>query len=113
MRHRLRRVAIVSIGGLAFVIGACAPQLMRTPNVCVDAKKNPWEDVPAKLRTPEVNVIFATDRKAENADGQPVRYGSKRSATLAFGVCPVAIGDNWSTLLDESTRPSRRRAIPL
>ena len=113
MWHRLRRVAIVSIGGLSFAIGACAPQLMLTPNVCVDAEKNPWEDVPAPLQSPDVAVIFATDRKAENAEGQPVRYGSKRSAALAFGACTVTIGDDWSTLLEESTHPSRRRAIPL
>ncbi|HKQ49241.1 MAG TPA: alpha/beta fold hydrolase [Phycisphaerae bacterium] len=106
-------MALVPIAGLALIIGACAPQLMLTPNICVDAEKNPWEDVPTTLRTPEVNVIFATDRKAENGDDQPVRYGSKRSEALTFGVCPVAIGDDWSTLVDESTRPTRRRAIPL
>lgn len=113
MSHWSRRALLICILGTASLFGGCAPQLMQTPNICVEPKIDPWKNVPAPLRTRDVTVIFATDRKTENAEGQPVRYGPKRSAALAFGVCTIAIGDDWSILVEESTRSSRRRAVPL
>lgn len=97
------------------VCGGCSVQFMQTPNVCVAPEKNPWEDVPPALRSDEVSVIYATDRLAENADGQPIRYGSKRSEALAFGICRVTLGEgrDWDRLVAESTRKARTCAISL
>jgi len=113
-----RRSAAVPLAGLIachlVCLSACHKELMRTPNLYVDAAQDPWASVPTALRTPDVEVIYATDR-ARLPEAERVAYGHKRSAELAFGTCTVSIGGGmtFDELRAQSTRALRTRPVPV
>jgi len=84
---------------------------MPTPNVYVNNKYLETE-VPATLRTPNMELIYVTDRHptAQN-NGQ---YSSKRSASMAYGVASVGFQDKslkWDKLLVQSNQNSRPKKL--
>lgn len=101
---------------LALSVTGCPPQLMTTPNLYAHAPLAVWDSVPPALRTCAIDVLYATDR-APRVDRQGhLRYGYDRSASLAFGVCTVQVGDerlDWPELCRQSTRQDRTVGLPL
>ena len=52
------------VGSMLVTAAGCGgPQLMPAPNICVDAKGDPFADVPAALRSSQVDLLYVTDRK--------------------------------------------------
>jgi len=96
------------------LLGGCGASLMATPNLYAGGGIDPWRDTPAALRTPEVPVIYATDRLRESDPPNPT-YGHKRNRSLAFGICRVAIGPehSWEDLSKRSLEPVRLLPISI
>lgn len=91
---------------LTAVPSGCASDLTLAdaPNLYTDSTEDPFAQVPTKLRTTTVEVVYATDRAVEE-DGPALRYGYKRSRTVTFGLSSVRIGDadlSWDELVAAS-----------
>lgn len=87
--------------------------LMPTPSVYTDKTGNYFEDIPAPLRTPGVDVLFATDRIPEEDESGDLRYGYQRSGSLAFGKVQVNLGHDltWDELVKLSETANRDRPM--
>jgi esterase/lipase superfamily enzyme len=89
--------------------------LMPTPNLYVDAAKDPFASVPEPLRKSTVDLLYVTDRAPETSTDGRISYTAGRSPSMAFGSCAVEIGEglDWAALCEESTRAKRSRKLPL
>ncbi len=96
---------------LFLVAAACAGrrELMSTPRLYADTEKNPFAEVPPALRTPEITVLYVTDRTREDDGSGPVEYGVGRSRSAAYGTCRIRLGDEltWDQLVAVSRDGSR------
>ena len=92
---------------------ATSRPLMPTPAIYTDQKESPYEDVPVALRTPEVEVLYATDREREQETPDNTRYGYGRSASVAFGRVVVDLGHDltWEELVKQSQVSKRDRPM--
>ena len=112
-----RTVAVVLVATAVCFTGACAGgrQLMPAPNLYADMKDDPFADVPAACRTPDVPVLYVTDRAAAGTDDRGVRYSTGRSRHVAVGTAWVSIGEglSWDQLRQESRARKRRHKLPL
>jgi esterase/lipase superfamily enzyme len=99
----------------------CAPgcghrYLAETPNLLL--KQDPaqvYASCPANYQTPDVPVIYATDRAILSGDAKNPTYGHGRANTLAFGVANVSLNPHptWKELIQDSTRPKRSKDYEL
>ena len=76
---------------------------------------NPFPNVPAIFRTSTVEVLYVTDRKREGDSAKSLRYGSRRSKSLAFGITTVRIGRDvsWDELVVASRTAKRHVSLPM
>ena len=89
--------------------------LMPTPNVYLHGGGYPENRVPSLLKTNQVDLLYLTDRAPENSEHGEFNYGSKRSASLAFGSTVVEIGEDlsWTQLVEASESDQRNFSLPL
>jgi esterase/lipase superfamily enzyme len=106
--------------GLALATGmlivGCREELMPTPNLYVQTKDNPFQEVPPALQSSRVEVLYATDRApVQKKKTAGLQYGYERSKSLAFGLCTVEIGRNlsWDQLVRDSRTQRRSKGLPL
>lgn len=95
----------------ALALAGCGHlNLMKTPNLYLAAEKDPFAEVPEELRTPYMDVVFATDRFPEQErSNDPVTFGAERSSHLHVGTCRINVGrkTTWEQL-EAGSRSSRR-----
>ncbi len=95
----------------ALALGGCTPGMIPTPYVMVgEGGRKAFAEVSPELRTPEIPVLYVTDRAVDRVEERGPRYGYKRSASVAFGVATVSYSPapTWDELVEAST--SERRA---
>ena len=131
------RVLVLSAVAAFALLGAapgCSHKvhLMPTPNIYVrppgsqeSAQYPPdvFDDVPAALRTTDADVLYVTDRKRNDKEDGGIGYGTKRSRSLAFGECKIALGPTgkkkdepamtWDALVQASRTRERKPALPV
>lgn len=85
--------------------------LMPTPNLYDRMGGYPEERVPLQDRSNRVDLLYVTDRAPEVAEGT-LAYGSRRSASAAYGSVDVEIGDgiSWEELVELSETRRRDRS---
>jgi esterase/lipase superfamily enzyme len=64
---------------LCLLAGCGQRELIETPNLYLEPDLYPFADVPSPLRTNTVDILYATDRKREGNEDDPVKYGYRRS----------------------------------
>ena len=67
------------------------------------------------LQTSTVDILYATDRKREGDEDDPLKYGYRRSYSLACGSLVVEIGKDlsWDDLVAASRTKKRKVRLPL
>ena len=103
-------ILVVSAGFMG-----CEYQLMPTPNIYAAGHYDLVEaDYGAEHRSSTIELLYVTDRKRLDTPDGSVKYGWKRSWSVAFGTCEVEIGHglDWSTLAENTTRRKREVALP-
>ena len=103
--------AVIAAGGLL----GCERQLMPTPNIYADGHYDLIDaDDPLEHHSSTVELLYVTDRKRVDTPDGSVKYGWKRSWSLAVGICEVEIGHrlDWETLAENTTRRKRDVALP-
>lgn len=83
---------------------------METPRVYARSAADPFASLPAELRTPDLALIYVTDRERTETG-----YGSGRSLSAAFGEVRVSFGDGlrWDELASLSRSAERNVPVPL
>ena len=93
--------------GVVLVAGSagCQQQLMPTPNIYVGGRYELFEQLREELTGSTIDLLYITDRAPETRRDGTLRYGYRRSRSLAYGSCLVEIGRNvdWETLVANST----------
>ena len=93
------------------LIAGCAEtrQLMPTPNLYTDEKATLFEALPQEYASTLVELIYVTDRAPETNEAGNLRYGYKRSNSLAVGTTVVDLGQNatWEDLVEASRTHTR------
>ena len=90
------------------LLSACssARQFMATPNLYfADASYSAEAEVPAEsAKSPELKIVYATDRLNESDDPASAEYLNGRSATIEFGEATIALEPevDWQALSDAS-----------
>lgn len=75
------------------------PYVTRTPDA-----RAAYESIPERLQTPDIPVMYVTNRIADRQTPIGPHYGYKRSRELTYGVARIAISPEptWSELVDHS-----------
>jgi esterase/lipase superfamily enzyme len=99
-------------------LGGCSGQrtLMPAPNLYQgDQAPALFGELPAELRTREIELLFVTDRKPERDEDGRFRYGYERSASTAFGSATVSLSPDlpWDDLERASLEEDRSTKITL
>lgn len=93
------------------LIAGCAEsrQLMPTPNLYTDEKATLFETLPQEYASTLVELLYVTDRAPETDEAGNLRYGYKRSNSLAVGTTVVDLGQNatWESLVEASRTHTR------
>lgn len=102
IRSRIRGGTLI---GISFGLAACAstPTMMPPPLVVSEHLVRPFQDLPAALRTNDLQVFFATDRKP--IDPGSCHYGDDLGDALRLGVARVRLGKaawSWDELVERS-----------
>ncbi|MHC4141085.1 MAG: alpha/beta hydrolase [Planctomycetota bacterium] len=100
---------------LCLLAGCGQRELIETPNLYLEPDLYPFADVPSPLRTNTVDILYATDRKREGDEDDPVKYGYRRSDSVACGSLIVEIGRDvtWDELVEASRTKKRKVSLPL
>lgn len=95
-------------------------RLVDTPRAMVGERGlRVYEDVPEHLRTPDIPVVYFTDRRDRSLDGDDPEampdYGSERSQNINFGVARIGMlpEPTWEQLVEDSTSDDRPREYTL
>ena len=108
-------VCLWVLAGMIFGLAGCGEELMPTPNVYVNAEVDPFKDVPLALQGGKMDIFYITDRTPTTSGDQPVKYGSGRSRSVAYGSCIVEIGKDipWDQVVKESRTQKRSQRLPV
>jgi esterase/lipase superfamily enzyme len=94
----------------------CQRHLVATPNVLLHQDCcRVFDDCADKNQSPDMEVIYATDRAIDKATGIGPSYGYQRAKWLAFGIAKVSLDPRptWRQLRDDSLRRRRERDYAL
>jgi esterase/lipase superfamily enzyme len=88
-------------------------EFMPTPNLYLDGRPDPFDQVPPALQTEYAEVIYFTDRTPTPANEHGAQYGFERDRSGAFGTMKVTFGKDltWETLVAQSRSPKRTKGM--
>ena len=106
MSDTLRWGALVALALL--VVGCTGYPLGPTPNLYLKHRQQPFEGLPAALRSTSADILYVTDRRPDNPEyprGDDPQYGFHRSKSAAWGLARVSFGQDidWQGLTAAST----------
>lgn len=89
--------------------------LVNTPNLYTHSAGYPSDNIPPDLKMPTQVIYFLTDRRQKTSPDGTLSYGTKRSASMAFGAATIAFGRNltWEELNRASSTAKRDQDILL
>ncbi len=102
---------------MVLILAGCAGArvMMPTPNIYLDPKHDFYGELHQELKSTEVPLFYVTDRVPEPDEEGNLRYGYKRSPSLAFGSAVVDLGVDitWEELLSASRLQRRLKPVKL
>jgi len=113
---KLTMTRLLSILVLLALVGCSTLRpLMPTPNLYADEHEKPFSDLHESLASPDIDLLYMTDRVPVTDDNGKLGYGSGRSASLAFGRATVRVGQDvtWEDLVEASATHERAKSMDL
>ncbi len=110
---RTQRLTASALAVATVFLAGCAAELIPTPYVMYgEAGQKVYEATPAALRTPEIPVLYVSDRVVKETDDEGPEYGYGRNPAMEFGVATVSLGEGitWDQLVADSTTGNRSRS---
>ncbi len=111
IRPLYRLIAVPCVVSLLFLT-ACSNKLIPTPYAAYGEEGlRSFAQTPAELQTPEIPILYVTDRVVDKQGPTGPKYGHKRSRDMAFGEAEISLGKDvtWDQLVADSTGPTRSR----
>lgn len=111
LRSLLLALAVPLLSVSLLCVGGChehrlieAPYVMRS-----DAGRAAFDAVPEALRTPDIPILYVTNRAVDRETPSGPRYGYKRAQEMAYGVARIGLSPEptWAELVDDSVRYPR------
>src|SRR3954453_18467774 len=107
----------LSLVSLVVLLAGCGGPLplMPTPNIYARGYAEPFENVPPELQSNKVDGLYMTDRKPEpDKKTGELKYGVKRSRSVAYGIATVEFGKDvsWADLEAASKSSKRKDKLP-
>ena len=106
------RVMVLSL--VLMLVGCQTGVFMPSPNLYVNSSTNPFDKVPAELKSTEVEIVYATDRlPVQEKKTGLLGYGRQRSGYLSCGVSSVSFGKelDWPELVQQSLATKRHHPL--
>ncbi len=114
-RNRRRSWNLLLLAALLASCG-CHRYLVATPNILLhrDCCRT-FDDCPAGCQSPDMEVIYATDRANDKDTAAGPNYGYKRAKWLAFGTAKVSLNPHptWQQLRADSLVQRRKQDYAL
>ena len=108
-----RLVALIS----CLLLAGCstARLMMPTPNLYVNSKTDLYTSLAKELKVNEVELLYLTDRLAEQDEAGELRFGYGRSHSMSFGTALVDLGVDmsWDELLQASRSQKRSKPVKM
>ena len=103
----------LSIASLLVLAGCASHPLMPAPNIYTGAPGYPETEVPDKLKSNKVDLLYVTDRDTTVDNSAALTYGSERSDSVAFGSVLVELGEGigWQELVHASQSQDRSTVL--
>ncbi len=100
---------------ILLLAGCQARSLMKSPNLYVKIETDPFVNIAPEFRNNKVDVLYVTDRNRIDRKDGSIKYGSGRSASVAYGSAIIEFGKNiaWETLVQNSRTHNRSVSIKL
>ncbi len=101
--------AILLLATLALT--ACHEPMIATPHVMYgDRGRQAFAQTPEAQRTPDMRVLYVTDRMPEPPIDGKLQYGYGRSPAMEYGVATCTFGADvtWDELVDDSVQEHRK-----
>jgi len=99
------------------LLAACSSghTLVDTPNVYVGGQGYPADEIPTALQTSVANILYVTDRKADQDKEGNLTYKAERSTSMVVGNARVQYGKNisWEALKTASQSAKRAEKIKI
>lgn len=114
MQLRLKALFLFSL--LLFLAGcSSAHPLVATPNVFLGDSGYPAIEIPQELQTTSPDILYVTDRMAEQDKKGHLIYRANRSAAMVVGEITVQYGKGitWAELTQASQSRNRDKAVKL
>ena len=96
---------------VSFLFSGCASErlLMPTPDIYTGDGPVLFNDLPDEFTSTRVELLYITDRQPETDKTGALRYGYRRSDSLAVGTAVVDLGVNltWDDLVQASRTATR------
>ncbi len=115
-----RRAGIFCTGLLVMLVasGGCQERrtLATTPNILLSGNGSfMFSQVPPELRTPDMPILYVTDRAVTKMTDTGPRFGHQRSRTISFGVATVSVTPQptWDQLVADSLTDKRSASYEL
>lgn len=108
MPNPLQRWTLLCLAALS--LAGCKVAMIPTPYVMVgEGGRKAFAEVSPEMRTPEIPVLYVTDRAVDSTDERGPHYGYKRSNSTAFGTATVSYSPapTWDELVEASTTERR------
>lgn len=83
----MKTIKTVALLFLVLLLVGCSsiPKLIPTPNIYANGRSYPESKVPQVLKSNENDLLLVTDRTPEITAEGVLEYGTRRSASVAFG----------------------------
>jgi esterase/lipase superfamily enzyme len=114
MARGLDRIAILVVMVLAACVatGCRDERLIDPPYVMRGERARAlYEELPQRLRTADIPVMYVTNRTESSLTANGPRYGHGRSKEMVYGVARIGLSPEptWEELVDDSVRSPRGR----
>jgi esterase/lipase superfamily enzyme len=108
-------LCLIVVGSLAGCAGS-SRALMPTPNLyTAQGAADPFDAYSQDSPSPDVDILYVTDRVPDNEEDEPLSYGFGRSPSVAFGSAIVQMGEglSWNQLASSSVVADRQAEVKM
>lgn len=115
-RFQRPQLLALALAMTAVLVSGCARKFIPTPYVLYGEQGEAvFAETPEAHRTPEIPVIYVTDRSVDEQTDDGPSYGFGRSKSMAYGVATAELDPEvtWEQLVEMSTTGARDRSYDI
>lgn len=107
----MRSLLFAVLALLLLAAPACSkPRLIDAPYVMrTEEARAIYESAPESVKTPDIPILYVTNRAVDRETSTGPRYGYKRAQEMSYGIARIGLSPEptWETLVDDSVHGPR------